>query len=226
MIILKDKSSCLAPHTVIKLLSKKDDVIITNISGGLLAAFIGCMMEEFEGRVFVYGATNEDKYQEVAAKLQLIGCSKCKFNSNYFVFIRGIYLSFHKFFILLDVKLMREEFNAAKYDESKLENVKVILVNAPCSKSALMNPMEFLFEEGEGIYNMKIFKLSSLFIFKKIYFKYDILKDVKHLRDYTLDANKPSKIKKCIQDETALLRHALRCLIYLNLYFFKIRILF
>jgi hypothetical protein len=36
------------------------------------------MMEEFEGRVFVYGATNEDKYQEVAAKLQLIGCAKCK----------------------------------------------------------------------------------------------------------------------------------------------------
>ena len=37
-----------------------------------------------------------------------------------------------------------------KYDESKIENAKVILVNAPCSKSALMNPMEFLFEEGEG----------------------------------------------------------------------------
>lgn len=46
---------------------------------------------------------------------------------------------------------MREEFQTVKYDDPKLENAKVILVNAPCSKSALMNPMEFLFEEGEGL---------------------------------------------------------------------------
>jgi hypothetical protein len=80
-LIVQDKSSCLAPHTVLKLLSKKDDIIITNLSGGLLAAFIGCMMEELDGRVFVYGATNEDKYQEVSNKLQLIGCAKCKFDN-------------------------------------------------------------------------------------------------------------------------------------------------
>ena len=45
---------------------------------GLVAAFIGCMMEEFEGKIYVYGATNEDKYQEIQNKLQQIGCSKCK----------------------------------------------------------------------------------------------------------------------------------------------------
>jgi len=116
------------------------------------------MMEEFEGKVFVYGATNEDKYQEISNKLQLIGCLKY-------------------------VKIMREEFQTVKYDDPKLENAKVILVNAPCSKSALMNPMEFLFEEGE---------------------------DVKHLRDYTLDVNKPSKIRKCMQEEFSLMKHALR----------------
>lgn len=37
-----------------------------------------------------------------------------------------------------------------KSDDPRLENAKVILINAPCSKSALMNPMEFLFQEGEG----------------------------------------------------------------------------
>lgn len=81
-LIVQDKSSCLAPHTVLKLLSKKDDVIITNVSGGLLAAFLGCMMEEYEGKVYVYGATNEDKHQEITNKLQAIGCSKCNFNQN------------------------------------------------------------------------------------------------------------------------------------------------
>ncbi len=45
---------------------------------------------------------------------------------------------------------MREEFTNSRYDDPKIENVKIILINAPCSKSALMNPMEFLFEEGEG----------------------------------------------------------------------------
>ena len=55
------------------------------------------------------------------------------------------------FSIIIDVKLVREEFQNSKLEDSRLENVKVILVNAPCSKSALMNPMEFLFEEGEGL---------------------------------------------------------------------------
>ena len=117
---------------------------------------------------------------------------------------------------------MREEFHAAKYDESRLENVKVILINAPCSKSALMNPMEFLFEEGEG--KFLNFMMSSILIFFLNNFLNIIFSlDVKHLRDYTLDANKPSKIRKCIQDETALLKHALRCLIFMNCCLFKIK---
>jgi hypothetical protein len=59
--------------------------------------------------------------------------------------------------MLLDVKVMREKFPDEKSNDrlddkviEKLLNVKVILVNAPCSKSALMNPMEFLFQEGTG----------------------------------------------------------------------------
>ncbi len=79
---------------------------------------------------------------------------------------------------------MREEFISARYDDPKTENTKIILINAPCSKSALMNPMEFLFDEGE---------------------------DVKFLKDYTLDANNPDRIKKCIKEEVALFKHAFRC---------------
>ena len=84
-LIVQDKSSCLAPHTVLKLLTKKDDVIITNVSGGLLAAFIGCMMEELEGRVYVYGELSDEKYLELTAKFQQIGCSKCNNISTDFV---------------------------------------------------------------------------------------------------------------------------------------------
>ena len=59
-------------------MSKRDDVIVTNISGGMVAAFIGCMMEEFDGKVYVFGAVSDEKYDEISAKYQQIGCYKCK----------------------------------------------------------------------------------------------------------------------------------------------------
>lgn len=77
-LIVQDKSSCLAPFSVSKLLSKKDDVIIANLSGGLVGAFIGSFMEEYDGRVYVFGATNESRYHEISEKLHQIGVSKCK----------------------------------------------------------------------------------------------------------------------------------------------------
>ncbi len=67
----------MVPNTVLKLLSKKDDVIITNVSGGLLAAFIGCMMDEFEGKVYAYGYLNDEKASELTNKFQQMGCAKC-----------------------------------------------------------------------------------------------------------------------------------------------------
>ena len=49
---------------------------------------------------------------------------------------------------------MKDDFLDVRFDEPKLDNSKVILINAPCTKSALMNPMEFLFHEGEGNYGI------------------------------------------------------------------------
>ena len=54
------------------------------------------------------------------------------------------------FWLKIAVKLIREDFLDVKIEDPRMESVKVILINAPCSKSALMNPMEFLFQEGEG----------------------------------------------------------------------------
>lgn len=76
-LVIQDKSSCLTPHTVKKLLSKKDDVIVANIGGGLVTGFIGTLMQELEGRVFAFGCTTDEKYQEMTIKMEQIGCSKC-----------------------------------------------------------------------------------------------------------------------------------------------------
>lgn len=74
---------------------------------GLVAAFIGCHMEEFEGKVYVYGVVNEDKYQELTAKFQQLGCSKCKmsfFNlKKKIIFLISIFL----FFILIQQKMLK-----------------------------------------------------------------------------------------------------------------------
>ena len=53
-------------------------------------------------------------------------------------------------YTIIDVKLVREDFTNVRHDDPKTDSVKVILINTPCSKSALMNPMEFLYQEGEG----------------------------------------------------------------------------
>lgn len=79
---------------------------------------------------------------------------------------------------------MREDFNNSRYDDPKTDNAKIILINAPCTKSALMNPMDFLFQEGE---------------------------DVKFLKDYTLDANSQTRTRKCVREEMALIKHSFRC---------------
>ena len=173
-IFIQDKSSCLAPLTVQKLLYKNDDVILTDVGGGLVAAYLGCIMKELDGRVFVFGATSDEKYEEITNKMKLIGCSKC----NLKVFLR-INLKIEFFFLLYtDVKVMREKFpddkTNDKLDEKvieKLLNVKVILINAPCSKSALMNPMEFLFQEGSGMLSIEEKKKKKHLFYKNSNFK-------------------------------------------------------
>jgi hypothetical protein len=87
-LIVQDKSSCLAPHTVSKLLSKKDDLIVTHVSGGLVAAFIASMTADLDSKIYVYGATNEDRYNELMNKIQQIGCSKSEL----------FFISINKFF--------------------------------------------------------------------------------------------------------------------------------
>lgn len=108
---------------------------------------------------------------------------------------------------------MREDFLNVKFDESKLDNVKVILINAPCTKSALMNPMEFLFQEGEGLKN-KIF----LFYLNTFHLLSYCCLDIRLLRDFSVDLHNDNRIKKAIQNETALVKHALRCNYYYSVY--------
>jgi hypothetical protein len=50
-------------------------------------------------------------------------------------------------------------------DELHIENCKVILCNPPDSRSALIQPLDFLYNEGEGLKNNRRFILKDYFFF-------------------------------------------------------------
>jgi hypothetical protein len=57
----------------------------------------------------------------------------------------------------IGVKIFKERFNDVNFDEVNIENCKVILCNPPDSRSALIQPLEFLYNEGEGLIIIRYF---------------------------------------------------------------------
>ena len=49
------------------------------------------------------------------------------------------------------MKIIKERFVDVSFDEINMENCKVILCNPPDTRSALIQPLEFLYNEGEGM---------------------------------------------------------------------------
>ncbi len=48
------------------------------------------------------------------------------------------------------MKIFKERFIDVSMDELHIESCKVILCNPPDSRSALIQPLDFLYNEGEG----------------------------------------------------------------------------
>lgn len=51
------------------------------------------------------------------------------------------------------MKIFKERFIDANIDEIHIEACKVLLCNPPDSRSALIQPLDFLYNEGEGTMN-------------------------------------------------------------------------
>jgi hypothetical protein len=86
-------------------------------------------------------------------------------------------------------------------DELHIENCKVILCNPPDSRSALIQPLDFLYNEGEGLYiNLRL-------IFKRLFFTLDVTL----LKQFSQPTENKTYVKECIQRETAYMRQAVRC---------------
>lgn len=51
----------------------------------------------------------------------------------------------------IGIKIFKDRFIDVNWDEMNVESCKVILCNPPDSRSALIQPLDFLYNEGEGL---------------------------------------------------------------------------
>ncbi|KAK3600044.1 hypothetical protein CHS0354_012731 [Potamilus streckersoni] len=131
-IVMQDKSSCLAPHSVKYLIGDEDDVIHVNAGSAVTTAHISSLMCKSSGQIWAFGANREGSTQ---AQKQLEKLA------------------------VKNVKLMSESFLDIELDDARFKNCKVVLVTANCSKSGISNPVDFIVNEGE---DMKILKDLSI----------------------------------------------------------------
>ncbi|UJR27109.1 hypothetical protein I4U23_008408 [Adineta vaga] len=156
---LQDKSSCIAAHTVRKLITRKDNICLAYVSGGLLLQLLLVLTEELESKIYAFGSRTDENVREILAKIKTLGVSEKR------------------------VKLFKERFSDVNFDEINMENCKVILCNPPDTRSALIQPLEFLYNEGE---------------------------DVTLLKHFSQPTENKGFIRECIQREAAYMRQALR----------------
>ncbi|CAF4399414.1 unnamed protein product [Rotaria sp. Silwood2] len=156
---LQDKSSCIAAHTVRKLLTKKDNICLAYVSGGLLLQLLIVLTDELESKIYAFGGRTEENIRDIQTKIKTLGTVDKR------------------------IKIFKENFTDINFDELNMESCKVILCNPPDSRSALIQPLDFLYNEGE---------------------------DVSLLKQFSQPTENKAYIKECIQRETAYMRQAIR----------------
>ncbi|CAF2132402.1 unnamed protein product [Rotaria magnacalcarata] len=156
---LQDKSSCIAAHSIRKLLTKKDNIIIAYVSGGLLLQLLMVLTEDLESKIYAFGGRTDENIRDMLTKIKTLGATDKR------------------------VKIFKERFTDINFDEFNMEQCKVILCNPPDSRSALIQPLDFLYNEGE---------------------------DVSLLKQFSQPTENKGYIKECIQRETAYMKQAVR----------------
>jgi hypothetical protein len=94
---LQDKSSCVAAHTVRKLLTKKDNLCVAYVSGGrtttkegllvrgmwVASFFLGLLLqlllsltEDLESKVYAFGGRTDENIRDILTKIKALGASE------------------------------------------------------------------------------------------------------------------------------------------------------
>ncbi|ESO89512.1 hypothetical protein LOTGIDRAFT_234325 [Lottia gigantea] len=158
LIVRQDKSSCLAPHTVKYLLNEDDDVIHVNAGFGLTSGHIASLLKPSKSHIFAFGATGDADVYRIHKNLGRLGVGKC-------------------------VRVISEPFLNIEPDDSRYKSVRIVLVTADCTKSAVTNPVEFVVSEGE---------------------------DMTILKDLSVGDKDAMKINQLNNEHSRILKHAMR----------------
>ncbi|KAH9492650.1 putative methyltransferase nsun7, partial [Bulinus truncatus] len=126
-LVLQDKSSCLAPQSVQYLLGLDQDVIHVNVGTGMTTAHLASLLRKKSphSHIFGFGSDGAEKMKKAYKNQEFLGVK--------------------------NVKLLSDNFLEVDPDDTRFKNVKVILISANCSKSAITSPVQFIVSEGEDM---------------------------------------------------------------------------
>ncbi|XP_055894719.1 putative methyltransferase NSUN7 isoform X1 [Biomphalaria glabrata] len=158
-LVLQDKSSCLAPQSVHYLVGMDQDVIHVNVGTGMTTAHLASLLRKKSPNchVFGFGSDGPEKMKKAVKNMEFLGVK--------------------------NVKLLWDRFLDVDPEEARFKNVKVILISANCSKSAITSPVQFIVSEGE---------------------------DMKVLGELSKTESNPSHIGNLKLEHEQLLKHALK----------------
>lgn len=117
----KEKAVQLIPGSDVKsFLGEGDDVIQTHAESGNLTAHLSSLIHP-DRRIFAFGVF-PGSHEQIEDKLERMAAR--------------------------NVNLQEESFLDALPTDERLKKVRIIIVNVPCSKSGIVNPVDFVLQEG------------------------------------------------------------------------------
>lgn len=117
----KEKAVQLIPGTDVQtILGEGDDVIQTHAESGNLTAHLSSLIHP-DRKIFAFGVAT-DSHMQIEDKLERMA--------------------------VRNVSLLEESFLDALPTDECFKKVRIIVVNVPCSKSGIVNPVDFVLQEG------------------------------------------------------------------------------
>lgn len=160
-IVLQDRSSCLPPHCVRGLLKEKQSCLVTDVGSGKVAMHICALLwdpdPEYIGTVYAFGVKSQQHRNQLLKLMDLLSAR--------------------------NLKLMDGDFLQCQPTSSQLKSVRAALVAPPCSKTGIINPVDFMVSEGE---------------------------DISILGDLALGEMDEHRLNELVSRENSTLRHAMR----------------
>lgn len=126
-LVPQDKSSCLAPQTVHLLLGIDQDVIHVNVGTGMTTAHIASLLRHRSphSHIWAFESGDVERSKKAARNLEFLGAK--------------------------NTKIIPDHFLNSDPEDSKFRSVRVIMITANCSKSAITSPVQFIVSEGEDM---------------------------------------------------------------------------